>query len=140
MLDDPDRLKELVDDGATFMDVLSYLASVDGDVAVEVEELVVGGADAQSATVPVSTSEDPQVQQPEGEPVSCETGSRGRASRIIVLTSSISPDVMIPHAVLAFCGFPNPLGGEGGDGEGGGVKGGTEDPWNFFGLGSGILW
>jgi hypothetical protein len=28
MLDDPDRLKELVDGGATFMDVLSYLSSV----------------------------------------------------------------------------------------------------------------
>lgn len=28
MLDDPDRLKQLVDGGATFMDVLSYLASV----------------------------------------------------------------------------------------------------------------
>ena len=28
MLDDPDRLLELVDGGATFMDVLSYLASV----------------------------------------------------------------------------------------------------------------
>jgi hypothetical protein len=28
MLDDPDRLKELVDSGTAFMDVLSYLASV----------------------------------------------------------------------------------------------------------------
>lgn len=28
MLDDPDRLKELVDGGATFMDVLNYLANV----------------------------------------------------------------------------------------------------------------
>jgi hypothetical protein len=28
MLDDPDRLKELVGSGATFMDVVSYLADV----------------------------------------------------------------------------------------------------------------
>jgi hypothetical protein len=28
MLDDPDRLKELVDSGATFMDIVTYLANV----------------------------------------------------------------------------------------------------------------